>query len=393
METTSYNDISKERTKTDKSLGDERATTDSYIDEKTSNVETESNDLIKSNREIVDENLKLSRERMDLQENKNHKPDLASDRQSVLRERVLSDEAQIGSRREVDKVLAKERSKKKLIAESFLSNERSETDMSLSDERRSYDNCTRSELIILSREKSELVITKSALVTRDEVVAIVSHDLKNPISAITMSAEMGLENLKKSNVDRDKLINLFDIILRSAWNMERMVSALLDVQKMENDKIPVILENGDLASVVRECRDLFSAIVISKGLSLEIGADKNQYLTCFDHDRLLQVLSNLIGNAIKFSGRGKIISITCRKVEQGFEIRVQDQGCGIPADKSEEIFEKFSQLKSDDRRGLGLGLFISKRIIEAHGGTITVSSEVGIGSIFSIFLPAVILPP
>jgi signal transduction histidine kinase len=111
-----------------------------------------------------------------------------------------------------------------------------------------------------------------------------------------------------------------------------------------------------------------------------IGAD-------LDHDRILQVLSNLIGNSLKFTPNGGTIELSARKQETQVEISVTDNGPGIPEDAKEQIFERFSQLKRNDRRGLGLGLFISKWIVEAHGGHIWVTSEVGKGSTFSFTLP------
>jgi signal transduction histidine kinase len=106
-----------------------------------------------------------------------------------------------------------------------------------------------------------------------------------------------------------------------------------------------------------------------------------------DHDRILQVLSNLIGNSLKFTPNGGTIELSARKQETQVEISVTDNGPGIPEDAKEQIFERFSQLKRNDRRGLGLGLFISKWIVEAHGGHIWVTSEVGKGSTFSFTLP------
>lgn len=106
-----------------------------------------------------------------------------------------------------------------------------------------------------------------------------------------------------------------------------------------------------------------------------------------DQDRILQVLSNLIGNALKFTPSGGMIRLFTKKSSRSIEVCVADNGPGIPKEKMEEIFERFSQLRSSDRRGLGLGLFISKWIVEAHGGEIKVASEEGKGCTFSFTLP------
>ena len=106
-----------------------------------------------------------------------------------------------------------------------------------------------------------------------------------------------------------------------------------------------------------------------------------------DRDRILQVLSNLIGNALKFTPNGGTIALSARKQETHVEISVTDNGPGIPEQDTGQIFERFSQLKINDRRGLGLGLYIAKWIVEAHQGRIWVTSELGRGSTFTFTLP------
>ena len=106
-----------------------------------------------------------------------------------------------------------------------------------------------------------------------------------------------------------------------------------------------------------------------------------------DHDRILQVLSNLIGNSLKFTPNGGTIKLLARKQGTQVEVSVTDNGSGIPEEAQVKIFERFSQLTMNDRRGLGLGLFIAKWIVEAHKGCIWVTSEVGKGSTFSFTLP------
>ena len=108
-----------------------------------------------------------------------------------------------------------------------------------------------------------------------------------------------------------------------------------------------------------------------------------------DHDRILQVLSNLIGNSLKFTPNGGTIELSARKQETTVEISETDNGPGIPEQEQAQIFERFSQLKLNDRRGLGLGLFIAKWIIEAHKGNLWVTSNVGKGSTFSFTLPLI----
>jgi signal transduction histidine kinase len=111
-----------------------------------------------------------------------------------------------------------------------------------------------------------------------------------------------------------------------------------------------------------------------------------------DHDRILQVLSNLIGNAIKFTPEGGRITLAARKLDRAVEVSVKDNGPGIAEEDQRKLFEKFSQLALGSRSGIGLGLFIAKWIVEGHGGRIGVTSEVGKGSTFSFVLP-ITAPP
>ncbi len=128
-------------------------------------------------------------------------------------------------------------------------------------------------------------------------------------------------------------------------------------------------------------------MVLNKSFSITIKDCAESIFADIDHDRILQVLSNLIGNALKFASKGSAIDLSARAKNSEVVISVSDNGPGVPEGKKAEIFERFSQLKTNDRRGLGLGLFISKWIVEAHQGRIWVKSEIGKGSSFSFKLP------
>jgi signal transduction histidine kinase len=145
---------------------------------------------------------------------------------------------------------------------------------------------------------------------------------------------------------------------------------------------------NDLAELLRESVQLFEPIAASKQMSLKITGNSDSICADFDHDKILQVVSNLVGNALKFSPKGSTITLSAERKKAEVEVRVTDDGPGIPNEKQTEIFERFSQLKVNDRRGLGLGLFISKWIVEAHKGRIWVCSEIGKGSTFTFSLPS-----
>jgi signal transduction histidine kinase len=188
-------------------------------------------------------------------------------------------------------------------------------------------------------------------------------------------------------VNAERLQANLGLIERSAASMDRMISALLDVERMAHGKLVLTPERIDLRGVLQECMDISAPVVSAKSFSMTIDSGPEPIFAPIDHDRILQVLSNLIGNALKFTPPGGVIALALRNRKGFAEISIIDNGPGIAEEEQAHIFEKFSQLKLNDRRGLGLGLFIAKWIVEAHQGRIWVLSEVGKGSTFTFTLP------
>jgi signal transduction histidine kinase len=239
----------------------------------------------------------------------------------------------------------------------------------------------------LSDETASHDLTKAALITRDQYLAIVSHDLRNSLFSISVGAHVMRTGLPKGAVDAARLLEILKTIEQGAAGMDRMISDLLDVERMSHDKLVLRLEETDLCALLQECVDLFAPVVASKAFAMTIHAGPEPVSTELDHDRILQVLSNLIGNSLKFTPKGGAIELSLRRKGTEVEVSVSDNGPGIPEQARARVFEKFSQLEMNDRRGLGLGLFIARWIVEAHGGRIWAASEEGTGSTFSFTLP------
>ena len=370
MEANKNAPVQSSRVKTDKSLKGERNKTDDVIEIKNGNVEEVADKQTQKNREVADKNLAKTRAHTDSEKKSEHL-DSPSDKE-LITERERSDKDQAVARLEEDQIRNKERFQKKLLAEALLKNERKETDDNLLDERERTDTAHD--------------LTKTDLMTRDQFLAVVSHDLRNPLSSVSMGASLIRAGLTKGG-NKEDLFKFLEIIERSAANMDRMISDLLDVERMSNNKLFLNLEMNNIGELLQECVDLFAPIVLSKSFSMTINPSSETIFSEIDHDKVLQVLSNLTGNSLKFSPRGSIITLSARKLDQDVELSVSDNGPGIPEDKMTEIFERFSQLKTNDRSGLGLGLFISKWIVEAHNGRIWVESKIGAGSSFIFTLP------
>ncbi len=361
--------VEKTRVKTDRSLEDERNKTDTIIETKRSIAENEADKKTQLNRTEADTNLAQSRAADDLKIE--DRPE--TNKEAIQIERDRSDEAQASARLDEDRVRNKERLQKSLIDEKFLESERKNTDSNLLNEREQND---------IAHDE-----TKVALITRDQFLAVVSHDLKNPLSSILLAANMMRINLSKSAKQDDGLNKYLTMIERNVANMDRLIEDLLDLERISNNKLFLIKDTNSIGDLLKECVDLLSPVAQSKKITLQMTPLSKDLSTALDSAKILQVLSNLIGNALKFCPEGSSITLSARSLKSEIEITVNDNGPGIREDKMAEIFERFSQLKSNDRRGLGLGLFISRWIVEAHDGKIRVHSKVGEGCTFCFTLP------
>jgi len=235
-----------------------------------------------------------------------------------------------------------------------------------------------------SREHVALGNAERAIRTRDEVLAVVAHNLRNSGHAILTSVAAA-EFPAVSAADRDQQLSA---IRRTARSMDDLICDLLDVTQIEKGQL--VLERGQVAigAVVEEAITGFAPRATAHGLRLvaEIARDLPEVIG--DRERLAQVLNHLIGNSLEFTPDGGAITVTAHRSAGGVEIAVADTGCGIPAVELPVIFQRYWHVNHGSHRGIGLGLAIVKGIIDAHGGTIVVTSTVGEGTTFRFTLPA-----
>jgi len=163
----------------------------------------------------------------------------------------------------------------------------------------------------------------------------------------------------------------------------------VDVASIDAGKLAVTPEAGDANALVVEAVDTFHAAAHEKGIQLESDIGEGALMTSFDHGRMLQVLANLISNAMKFSASGATIRVRAERTTDEVRFCVIDTGQGIAEGLLDVVFERFWQVGKDDRRGVGLGLYISRYIVAAHGGKIWAESKVGAGSRFYFTLPRI----
>ena len=220
---------------------------------------------------------------------------------------------------------------------------------------------------------------------RDEILAVVAHDLRNPLNTVMMAAGLMLENFSPERPQERRQV---EIVRRAADRMNRMIQDLLDVKRMESGQLWLDPKPESVSSLIADTIEMLRPLAAGSSIRIESHVSNNLPLVMADATRINQVLSNLVGNAVKFTPRDGLISIGAECVDREVRFAVIDTGPGIPAEQLPHIFGRFWQAKSSDRRGIGLGLAIAKGIVEAHKGRIWVSSSVGLGSTFYFTLPA-----
>ena len=222
---------------------------------------------------------------------------------------------------------------------------------------------------------------------REELMAVVSHDLKNPLATIQMAVQFLLEDLiPNDEAHRAGRVQL-GVIHRSAERMYRLVHDLLDVAAVEANQLPV---NGEPVSVdvlIGDALDLLRPLAASKKVSLIADFESTLPRVLADRERILQVFSNLGGNALKFTPANGRLEIRAELCDELVEFRVRDSGSGIAPEELPHVFDRFWQGKKKVRGGVGLGLAITRGIVQAHGGDIRAESTLGLGSTFRFTLP------
>jgi PAS domain S-box-containing protein len=219
---------------------------------------------------------------------------------------------------------------------------------------------------------------------RDNVLAVVAHDLRNPLNTVLMGADLLLDFAASKQPIEQRHV---DIISRAGKRMDRMIQDLLDVQRLDAGRLTVDASAENLAEMVDEAVDLLRPVATGGGVRLLTEVPRDLPPVLADAARVQQVLSNLIGNAVKFTPRDGTVTLRAVLLDGEARVAVTDTGAGIPSDQLPHVFGRFWQAKSGDRRGIGLGLAIAKGLVEAHGGRIWVESTPGQGSMFFFTLP------
>lgn len=369
--------LTPQRIKTNNSLRVEREKTDHAVAASQESIAKHADAVVELARDNADAVLNVARENADavldvardkadhlLQSGERYTDPAAA---ILVEERELADDSLRDAREHADETLHREREAHARSLEKFLPLERESTDRFL---------------------RSERLHSDDALLNRDDFLAIVTHDLRDLLGGIVVSASVISKSAARDQ-DGGGTLAETQRIQRYAARMTRLIGDLTDVASIDAGKLAVAPSVRDLAGLIAEAEDSFKASASAKGISVLSRITAPPLMAAFDHDRILQVLANLVSNSLRFTPEGGKIIISGERDAANVRLSVVDTGSGIPEGSLDSIFERFSQAGRKDRRGgLGLGLYISRCIIEAHGGRIWAENQPGAGAKIVLTLPA-----
>lgn len=345
----------RERDSTDDSLRSEREKTDAELAQRSMALRDTAIEVVAEARDKADSLLSEARGREDLKNGSSTQR---------MHDRAHEDAVLRTARSGADAVARAEVELRRVALASLLAFEREDTDLRLEIERRRADQ---------------------VLASREDFMAIVSHDLRNLLGGIALSAE-ALKDAEKSDSPFLQVTRYAERIQRFSARMTRLVGDLMDVVSIEAGKLSLLRSRYDTSLLLSDSRDAFRPAAAAHGVDLTCTCDEDAGTVELDHERILQVLTNLVGNALKFTPRGGRVTINMERREEAIRFSVADTGSGISTALLEKVFDRYFQ-SDGEHRGLGLGLFISKSIIEAHGGTIWATSTPGQGSTIFFTIP------
>ena len=386
----------REREKTDRSLKSERSATDQSMVRRATSTQRSADAARRRIRNEADRGLAGQRKSADAERSRrtSSKPasrEVESERRSaatsLARERRRADQLLARQQRRSDSVVAEERRLTGKTEEKLFDRERKRTDRDLGHERDRTDSA-----FLGAKKRLDLATTASekaaaAVLLRDEFMAIISHDLRTPLSVIAINASR-VAKMVPGGEGADQIRKMCLQIEDAAGRVGRMVEDLLEAERMALAKLRLPVRAGDLRDVAREAVELVAPLVSAQGITLAASLPQAPMSASFDRDRMLQVFTNLLSNAVKYTPKGGMVQLALETNDGLIRVSVSDTGTGIPVEQHERVFRRFTQVGSG-KGGVGLGLYIARRIVEAHGGKIGLVSRPGEGSTFFFTLPRV----
>ena len=221
---------------------------------------------------------------------------------------------------------------------------------------------------------------------RDDMIGIVSHDLRNPVNAVKMLSGAMLDRERDETLSAE-MVEYASVIRQAADQMDGLIRDLLDVTRVEAGRLAVAASRENTEELLSDALRTLAPLANEKDLTLRLDAPDHIPDVLADSERVGQAISNLVGNAVKFSSAGGDITVRVTVLEQEIVFSVSDKGQGMSSEQLSHAFDRFWQSSRTDRQGAGLGLAITKGIVEAHGGRIWAESVPAAGSTFYFTLP------
>jgi len=221
-----------------------------------------------------------------------------------------------------------------------------------------------------------------AIRARDEILAVVSHDLRTPLHNVKLGASLLRESV---GAEAEAIV---DRINRGVAHMMRLVEDLVDMVRVEGGKIELSVATESVADLLHSARQMLAAQAEAQGIALECPPVPPDLTVLADRHRALQILANLLGNALKFTPQGGTVTVSARAVPGFVEVEVRDTGSGISDENAQHVFHRFFRSDRTSRRGLGLGLYIAKGLVGAQGGRMWFEGRPGEGARFFFTLPS-----
>jgi len=352
-----------ERDDTDASLLAERAKTDAELARTRVSAEKEAQDVLEVARERAAATLEEERERANRDMAKAGATTAV--RKEVATERAAEDRVVAREHAVADREVHAEQDEHRRALAALLHLEREATD----------------EGLLVERARADETVA-----TRDEFLAIVSHDLRNMLGAVALSAGTLLHESTAAGEAGASTRSQAERIQRCTARMNRLVTDLLDLVSLEAGKVQVTPQPREAQKLVRDALEAIGPSFAAKGVGLAMAVPTEAIVASFDHDRMMQVLANLLGNALKFTEPGGRVTVAVEREGAEVLFSVTDTGVGIPADQLATVFERFHQGPMV-KQGFGLGLYIARCIVDVHGGRIWADRCDGRGAVIRFTLP------
>jgi signal transduction histidine kinase len=351
--------MDKERARTDRSLSAERKDSDkALLDGKV--AERAADGVVEEARREADAVLRVARHQAD-----QTAPVGVTDQAKVGRDRAQADSVVDFQRSVADERLRVHREEERLALAKLLPLEREHTDRDLLTER---------------------VRSNEAIESREDFLAIVSHDLRNLLRGVAFSS-MSLASGTSDTEERKAVVATGKRIQHYAARMNHLIGDLVDVMSIDAGGLGCKITPGNPGVLLTETLATFREAAESKGITLKAEATGPLPQAAFDHDRMCQVFAHIVANALKFTARGGRVGMAGKRDGASIHFSVSDTGQGMAPDMLRSVFLRYWQPVANDPRGSGLGLYICKSIVEAHGGRIWAESTVGQGSTFHFTVP------